>query len=205
MTFDDGTEDHLRAAEELRAQSASRHLLHPRRSHRDRPDASTLDRCTNSSRWVMWWGPTRCTTGRSLGSLSSNYGMRCASRALRLEEICEEPVVFFAPPGGIGHHALVSTLRSEAYRACRTVRWGIYRDPDAAVGDPLRTRHGVHVAERLGRVCDGSAFTPPPYAARAFGEGRAAGWAGQVDPREPPCSCPRAWWAHRCLSTICRG
>jgi hypothetical protein len=50
------------------------------------------------------------------------------SRA-RLEAICEEPVVFFAPPGGIGHPALVTTLRSESYRACRSVRWGIYRDP----------------------------------------------------------------------------
>ena len=47
----------------------------------------------------------------------------------RLEEICNTPVFYFAPPGGRGHEALTSILRAEAFRASRSMRWGVYRDP----------------------------------------------------------------------------
>ena len=134
MTFDDGTEDHLRAAEDLRRLAFPLSSL-SRRPTSEPPDASTLHKCTSSSRRVMRWDPT----GSPLAARSAAEQLReevRESRA-RLEAICEGPVVFFAPPGGIGHPALVSTLRSEAYRACR---------PCAGKSIPIRPNGGRSLA-----------------------------------------------------------
>src|SRR5918994_1031246 len=90
MTFDDGTEDHLRAAEDLRRRGLPAVFFIP---------------------------------AADIGTSGRLDAEEVRESRARLEAICEEPVVFFAPPGGIGHPALVSTLRSEAYRACRSVRW----------------------------------------------------------------------------------
>jgi peptidoglycan/xylan/chitin deacetylase (PgdA/CDA1 family) len=51
MTFDDGTEDHIRAAEELRRRGLSATFFIPA-GHIGDPDGSTRARCTSLSRWV---------------------------------------------------------------------------------------------------------------------------------------------------------
>lgn len=45
----------------------------------------------------------------------------------RLEEILEDEVRFFAPPGGSFHPRLAPELASQGFAASRSVRWGIYR------------------------------------------------------------------------------
>ena len=128
MTFDDGTEDHLRAAEELQRRDISAVFFIPA-GHVGTPgrmDAGQVHELVSMGHVVGSHGLHH----RPLAQVSPaqlRHEVR-ESRA-RLEAICGEPVVLFAPPGGIGHEALISTLRSEAYRACRSTRWGVYRDP----------------------------------------------------------------------------
>jgi peptidoglycan/xylan/chitin deacetylase (PgdA/CDA1 family) len=128
MTFDDGTEDHLRAAQELQRRALPAVFFIPAADigSSGRLDAGQVHELVSMGHVVGSHAlHHRPLAGLALEQLRDEVR---ESRA-RLEAICEEPVVFFAPPGGIGHHALVSTLRSEAYRACRSVRWGVYRDP----------------------------------------------------------------------------
>jgi peptidoglycan/xylan/chitin deacetylase (PgdA/CDA1 family) len=128
MTFDDGTEDHLRAAEELqrRALPAVFFISAADIGSSGRLDAGQVHELVSMGHAVG----SHALHHRPLARLAlEQLRDEVRESRARLEAICEEPVVFFAPPGGIGHHALASVLRSEAYRACRTARWGIYRDP----------------------------------------------------------------------------
>ena len=128
MTFDDGTEDHLRAAEELRRRGLPAVFFIPAADvgTPGHLDARQVHELVSMGHVVGSHALHHRPLAR-IGLEQLREEVR-ESRA-RLEAICETPVVFFAPPGGIGHDALVPTLRSEAYRACRTVRWGIYRNP----------------------------------------------------------------------------
>jgi peptidoglycan/xylan/chitin deacetylase (PgdA/CDA1 family) len=128
MTFDDGTDDHLRAAAELRRRGLSGVFFIPTgqvgtAGHLDAAQVREL-----------------VATGHVVGSHAVDHhplagipvgGLRYQVREsrLRLEEICDTPIRYFAPPGGIRHAALRQALESEDYRACRSMRWGIYRDP----------------------------------------------------------------------------
>ncbi len=128
MTFDDGTEDHLRAAEELRRRGLSAVFFIPAGEigSPGRLDPRQVHELVSMGHVVGSHGLQHRPLAR-IPLEQLRYEVH-ESRA-RLEAICEKPVVFFAPPGGIAHEALISTLRSEAYRACRSMRWGVYRDP----------------------------------------------------------------------------
>ena len=128
MTFDDGTEDHLRAAEDLRGRGLPAVFFIPAADigTSGRLDAAQVHELVSMGHAVG----SHALHHRPLAQIGpEQLREEVRESRARLEAICEEPVVFFAPPGGIGHPALVSTLRSEAYRACRSVRWEIYRDP----------------------------------------------------------------------------
>jgi peptidoglycan/xylan/chitin deacetylase (PgdA/CDA1 family) len=167
ITFDDGTEDHLRAAEELRRQGVSAAFFIPA-GHigtRGRLDASQVYELVSMGHVVGSHAlDHEPLAGISIAQL--RYQLR--ESRVRLEQVCERPVVFFAPPGGIGHPSLVSTLESEAYQACRTMNWGIYRDfaqrwdiPCVPVTEytwqkgwvtHAMDRHSLPLAMRLGRT-----------------------------------------------------
>ena len=91
MTFDDGTEDHLRAAQELQRRALPAVFFIPAadigivRTPRRWPSART--RLDGSCGGI----PRASITGRSLGSRSSDCGMRCASRALAWKRSARSP------------------------------------------------------------------------------------------------------------------
>jgi peptidoglycan/xylan/chitin deacetylase (PgdA/CDA1 family) len=127
LTFDDATADHARAAEELRKRALPATFFVPAAQvgasgYLDADDVSEL---TSMGHAVG----SHALHHRPLAQLSlDELRVQVHESRVRLEDICGRPVVVFAPPGGIGHQALVSTLESEAYRACRRMRWGVYRD-----------------------------------------------------------------------------
>jgi peptidoglycan/xylan/chitin deacetylase (PgdA/CDA1 family) len=128
LTFDDATEDHVHAAEELRGRGLSATFFVPAAhlgtsGHLDEEQVSELV----SMGHVVG---SHALHHRPFAQISpEDLRYQVHESRVRLERICGRPVDLFAPPGGIGHRALVSTLKSEAYRACRRMRWGIYLDP----------------------------------------------------------------------------
>jgi peptidoglycan/xylan/chitin deacetylase (PgdA/CDA1 family) len=128
ITFDDGTDDHRWAAQELASVGLSATFflsasLVGSPGRLDEDDIHAL-----------------VAMGHGIGSHAVNHRplrnvtleeLRLEVRGSRdrLEQISGAPVVEFAPPGGIGHPDLVPVLASEGYEACRLMRWGIYRDP----------------------------------------------------------------------------
>ena len=127
MTFDDGTEDHLRAAEELRRRGLWAIFFIPA-GHVGMPgylDAGQVHELASMGHVVG----SHALHHQPLDGISrERLRHQVRESRIRLEDICQKPVLFFAPPGGIGHEGLVPALKSEAYRACRSMRWGIYRD-----------------------------------------------------------------------------
>jgi peptidoglycan/xylan/chitin deacetylase (PgdA/CDA1 family) len=196
ITFDDGTEDHLRAAEELQRRALSAIFFIPAGDigSSGRLDAGQVHELVSLGHVVGSHALHHRPLAR-LGLEQLRDEVR-ESRA-RLEAICKEPVVFFAPPGGIGHHALVSTLRSEAYRACRTVRWGVYRDQEERWAIPCvpvteytwqrgwveyaLTRHSLPLRMRLGRIVKGALPAGLVRSTRASLHSRIHGTRGPTD------------------------
>jgi peptidoglycan/xylan/chitin deacetylase (PgdA/CDA1 family) len=129
MTFDDGTEDHLRAAEELRNRGLPATFFVPA-GHIGAPgrlNAGQVRELVSMGHVVG----SHALHHRPLARLSPQQLLNEVRESrVRLEEICGQSVIFFAPPGGIAHQALTTVLRSEGYRACRSMRWGIYRDEE---------------------------------------------------------------------------
>ena len=128
MTFDDGTEDHLRAAEELQRRGLTGIFFIPA-GHigmTGRLDSAQVRALASMGHVVG----SHAFHHRPLDGISfERLRQQVRESRIRLEEICERPVILFAPPGGIGHQGLVPALKSEAYRASRSMRWGIFRDP----------------------------------------------------------------------------
>lgn len=127
MTFDDGTEDHIRAADELRRRGLPATFFIPAGHIGDpgRLDAGQVHELVSMGHVVG----SHALHHRPLARIPPQQLLHEVRESrLQLETICEKPVVFFAPPGGIGHQALTAVLRSEAYRASRSMRWGIYGD-----------------------------------------------------------------------------
>jgi peptidoglycan/xylan/chitin deacetylase (PgdA/CDA1 family) len=128
LTFDDATEDHLRTAEELQQRGLHATFFVPAGHVGDpgRLDADQVRHLVSIGHTVG----SHAFHHRPLAGISpEQLRSEVHDSRVRLEEVCDRPVVVFAPPGGIGHAALASTLEAEGYRASRSMRWGIYRDP----------------------------------------------------------------------------
>ena len=127
MTFDDGTEDHLRAGEELRRRGLPATFFIPTGQIGDpgRLDAGQVHELVSMGHVVG----SHAVHHQPLAQIPPQQLLdEVRESRVRLEEISGSPIVFFAPPGGITHKELTAVLRSEGYRACRSMRWGIYRD-----------------------------------------------------------------------------
>jgi peptidoglycan/xylan/chitin deacetylase (PgdA/CDA1 family) len=128
LTFDDATEDHLRAAQELHQRDLPATFFVPtgRVGEEGRLDSDQVRHLVSIGHDVG----SHAVHHEPLAGVSTEH-LRSEVRDSRtqLEELCQRPVFLFAPPGGIGHSALAVTLEAEGYRASRSLRWGIYRDP----------------------------------------------------------------------------
>jgi len=129
LTFDDGSEDHLRVAEEL----ATRNL----RALFFIPSGCIGGRAALTADAVR----RLVALGHAVGSHARDHAplRHLTRRELRaqveeskdrLEDVVAARVSTFAPPGGIGHIALVDELERAGYEASRTTSWGFYRSPD---------------------------------------------------------------------------
>ncbi len=128
FTFDDATADHSRAAEELLRRGLSATFFVPA-AHVGTPGHLDADEVSSLVSMGHVVG-SHAHDHRPFAQISpEELRYQAHASRIRLEQICGRRVDLFAPPGGIGHPALVSTLKSEAYRACRRMRWGIYGDP----------------------------------------------------------------------------
>jgi peptidoglycan/xylan/chitin deacetylase (PgdA/CDA1 family) len=129
LTFDDGSEDHLQVAEEL----ATRNL---------RALFFISSGCIGGRSALTAAGSRRLVAlGHIVGSHARDHEplaplTRTELRAqveeskARLEDVVGARVSMFAPPGGIGHTALVEELERAGYEASRTTSWGFYRSPN---------------------------------------------------------------------------
>jgi peptidoglycan/xylan/chitin deacetylase (PgdA/CDA1 family) len=127
ITFDDGTEDHLWAAQELAnvGLSATFFVSASLVGAPGRLDEDDIRALAAMGHRVG----SHAVNHRPLRSLAAEeLRHEVRDSRVRLEQISGAPVVMFAPPGGIGHPDLVPMLRSEGYEACRLTRWGLYRD-----------------------------------------------------------------------------
>jgi hypothetical protein len=128
LTFDDATEDHLRAAQELHQRELKATFFVPTGhvGEKGRLDADQVRDLVSIGHGVG----SHAVHHQPLAGVSAEH-LRSEVRdsRVRLEGLSKRPVVFFAPPGGIGHPALAVALEAEGYRASRSMRWGIYRDP----------------------------------------------------------------------------
>lgn len=129
LTFDDGTADHLRAAEELAARGIPGiFFIPPARM-------GTRGRLT----------PRQVQTLRALGHRVGAHGLNDASIAAgppdllhrelgvskaMLEDWLGVPVVYFAPPGGVLGAGARRALPAFGYAASRSMRWGLYLPGD---------------------------------------------------------------------------
>ena len=129
LTFDDGTEDHLRVGEELAKRAMGGIFFVPagkvgtpgRLSVRQVLELHALGHILGSHSFSdvpLREGMPREQIRRELGD----------SKAF-LEDALATDVSYFAPPGGIGVRWLGRELKRHGYRASRSMVWGIYRSP----------------------------------------------------------------------------
>ena len=128
LSFDDGTDDHVRVSGELASRSLPAIFFVPaeRVGGVDRLDRDQVHQLVSSGHVVG----SHAFHHRPLAGLAPDQlANEVHESRVFLEEVTSTSVSLFAPPGGIGHPDLTAALRSDGYQACRTMRWGIYRDP----------------------------------------------------------------------------
>lgn len=125
LTFDDGTADHARVAEELSRRGLAATFFVPGAAP-GRP--GRLDE--NGIRALVALGHEVGAHGlrhEPLATMTSDAVRReVAGSKERLECLLDRPVRLFAPPGGSEHPALERTLRATGFVASRSMRWGFY-------------------------------------------------------------------------------
>lgn len=129
LTFDDGTEDHLRVAEELKARELPAVFFVPvgPLGSRSRLAPEEVRRLVELGHVVG----SHTVDHRPLATLTEpEVRAQLVDSKARLEELTGASVDFFAPPGGIGHPAVGRLLAETGYAASRSTRWGFYRTPD---------------------------------------------------------------------------
>ena len=126
VTFDDATGDHLEVARELAARRIPAVFfvtfgMLGREGHLD--DAALRELVALGH--VV--GSHALDHAPLAGLSREELRVQVLDSKARLEAVVEEPVRFFAPPGGISHPALAAELERAAYAASRSLRWGLYR------------------------------------------------------------------------------
>jgi peptidoglycan/xylan/chitin deacetylase (PgdA/CDA1 family) len=129
LSFDDGTDDHGRVAEELAARGLRGIFFAP---------AGKLGGAGRLS-------PGRLRELHALGHVVGSHGFRelrldearssadidreVGDSKRLLEDIVGAAVPYFAPPGGRMRGPIVPLLAEHGYEAARSMTWGIYRPP----------------------------------------------------------------------------
>jgi peptidoglycan/xylan/chitin deacetylase (PgdA/CDA1 family) len=130
LTFDDGTEDHLRVAEELARRRLAATFFVPggaldRRGRLDEHGVRALVSLghavgAHGFRHEPFTGLPAATVYREVAAAKE-----------RLERILDTRVRLFAPPGGSDHPALQPALRAAGFTASRSARWGFFTAADS--------------------------------------------------------------------------
>jgi peptidoglycan/xylan/chitin deacetylase (PgdA/CDA1 family) len=128
LTFDDGTSDHRRAAEELASRGLSAIFFVPV-GVIDEPsklDSSDVRRLVELGQVIG----SHTIDHVRLDELDAPRLRRQVFESKeRLEALIEGEVEFFAAPGGSHHPILVNVLEEAGYIAARSMRWGFYESP----------------------------------------------------------------------------
>jgi peptidoglycan/xylan/chitin deacetylase (PgdA/CDA1 family) len=136
LTFDDGTADHLRVADELarRGRSATFFVPSGELGRTGSLDDGGLRRIVSSGHCIGAHGVSH----RPLAGLDpAELTHEVASSKARLESAAGDAVNVFAPPGGIGHPLLEPTLRRAGYTASRSTRWGLFTPAERRWAIPI--------------------------------------------------------------------
>jgi peptidoglycan/xylan/chitin deacetylase (PgdA/CDA1 family) len=129
LTFDDATDDHRAAADELLAHGL-RGLFFVPTAKLGEPGRLRADDVAALARDGHAIG-SHADRHVPLSTLSATDIEREVGRSSeRIAELVDTPPRYFAPPGGIGHPALSSTLGRHGFVASRSMRWGVYRAGD---------------------------------------------------------------------------
>jgi peptidoglycan/xylan/chitin deacetylase (PgdA/CDA1 family) len=135
LTFDDGTDDHLRFGEELHDRGIAGIFF---------VTAGRLGRAKYLSSAHLG---ELVSQGHVIGSHALDHvplreldrdqlrHQLVQSKAL-LEDETGTPISYFAPPGGIPNVALASEVARSGYSACRSMSWGFYQSADERLWVP---------------------------------------------------------------------
>jgi peptidoglycan/xylan/chitin deacetylase (PgdA/CDA1 family) len=155
LTFDDGTNDHVRVAEELERRGLAATFFVPGAAF-GRPghlDVAGVRRLLALGHEVGAHGLRHKPLA---DSTADTVREEVAASKERLERLLDCPVRVFAPPGGSGHPALEPTLRANGFSASRSTRWGFFTPAESRWAIPsipvteVTLRYGW-VAEALDR------------------------------------------------------
>jgi peptidoglycan/xylan/chitin deacetylase (PgdA/CDA1 family) len=134
VTFDDGTKDHLRAANIL-ADHGLQGVFFIVHNWLDEPDylfRAAVFRLVELGQIVG----SHTLSHRQLPSLSdADLSRELIDSRLALEDLAGRHVEWFAPPGGFYDGRTLATARDAGYRFTRTMDWGYA--PDLASADAL--------------------------------------------------------------------
>jgi len=131
LTFDDGTEDHLWAGEELARRGLPAIFFVPA-GRVGRPGFLPPHRVRGLGAMGIRIG----SHGFDHLRLEAGLPPAAIRRELEdskkfLEDVGGAPVVYFAPPGGLGSRVVRQALGRYGYAASRSMRWGIYESWEA--------------------------------------------------------------------------
>jgi peptidoglycan/xylan/chitin deacetylase (PgdA/CDA1 family) len=125
LTFDDGTDDHLRVGEEL-ARLGLRALFFIPTGKIGTPgylDETEL-RALGSLGHVLGAHANRHEPLRGLSRAALSFEVQTSRD--RLAMLTGDEIRYFAPPGGVGHRFLKQELRRSGFKASRSTKWGLY-------------------------------------------------------------------------------
>jgi peptidoglycan/xylan/chitin deacetylase (PgdA/CDA1 family) len=126
LTFDDGTADHLRAAEELASRGSRGVFFVPVEplGEASRLGPSDVRRLVERGQVI---GSHTLGHSRLDELTAAELTREVVESKGRLESLAGRSVEYFAPPGGSSHPLLKQVLEEAGYSASRSMRWGFYR------------------------------------------------------------------------------
>jgi peptidoglycan/xylan/chitin deacetylase (PgdA/CDA1 family) len=125
MTFDDGTRDHVTVGEYLAERGIGAIFFVPSGRIGEPAHLSTEQVAALRDQGHTVGSHTR--SHRLLDRLSSGDVVKEVTTSKEmLEQIVGHRIDYFAPPGGVKVPQLDEVLEASGYRACRTMRWGVY-------------------------------------------------------------------------------